>query len=212
MWAILNSPLIMGNDLRVVSPSTLSILNNPAVIAINQDPLGKPAIRIKRNQNVAKDQYRMGECQIWSGNLFGGDQVVAFLNAADENLEMAASLEEIFLRETGKPPQVLEEWDVYDLWANRMSDVVAQEIINSPDSSTQVLKNVDWYNSTALSYEDGVKTGDLRLLGKKVETLAPRSTLSRKVRRHSIELFRLRSSSQEGKEKKAPTDDNHDEL
>jgi alpha-galactosidase len=212
MWAILNSPLLMGNDLRIVSPSALSILNNPAVIAINQDPLGKPAIRIKRNQNVAKDQYGMGESQIWSGKLFGGDQVVAFLNAADEDLEMSASLEEIFLRETGKAPQVQEEWDVYDLWANRMSDAVAQKIISSPETSTEVLKKEDWYNSTALSYEDGVKAGDLRLLGKKVETLAPRTSLSRKVRRHSVELFRLRSPNKEGRKKNMATDDNHNEL
>jgi alpha-galactosidase len=212
MWAVLNSPLLMGNDLRTVSPSSLSILNNPAVIAINQDPLAKSAIRIQRNINVAKDKYGMGEAQVWSGKLFGGDQVVVFFNAAWEDLEMSASLEEIFIRETGKPPQVQEEWDVYDLWANRMSDAVAKDIIDSPESSVKLLENINWYNATALPYKQGIEQGDARLLGKKVQTLAPRSALSRKVRKHSVEMFRLRSPNREGKQKNKPTDDNHNEL
>ena len=61
MWAALKFPLIVGHDLRELSPSTLTILNNPAVIAINQDPLGRPAGRIYRNTNVKKDEYGEGE-------------------------------------------------------------------------------------------------------------------------------------------------------
>jgi len=45
MWAALNSPLLMGNDLRKLSASAFTIFSNPAVIAINQDPLGKSCIR-----------------------------------------------------------------------------------------------------------------------------------------------------------------------
>lgn len=160
MWATLNSPLLMGNDLRTLSPSVLSILNNPAVIAINQDPLGKPAIRIKRDEKVPKDEYGMGETQIWSGKLFGGDQVVTFLNAANKHLTMSATLEEIFLRETGKAPQAQMEWDVYDLWANRMNSVTARSIIEAPESATAILGKREWYNATEVPYEKGVEMGD----------------------------------------------------
>ena len=40
LWAISKSPLIVGCDVTNMSPTTLSILTNPEVIAVNQDPLG----------------------------------------------------------------------------------------------------------------------------------------------------------------------------
>ena len=194
MWAVVNSPLLMGNDLRTLSPSALTILNNPAVIAINQDPLAKSAIRIFRNTNVAKDEYGMGECQIWSGKLFGGDQVVVFLNAADEDLEMSATLKEIFIREAGKAPQVEEEWHVHDLWANRMDEDTARKILEAPvGSRTRLLAEANWYNATATPYDQGIKHGDGRVLGKKVNTIEPHGVLKANVKRHSVEMFRLRS-------------------
>ncbi|RDW62828.1 hypothetical protein BP5796_11130 [Coleophoma crateriformis] len=212
LWAALNSPLLMGNDLRTLTASALSILNNPAVIAISQDPLAKSAIRIKRDVNVKKDEYGVGEAQIWSGKLFGGDQVVIFLNAADEDLEMKASLEEIFIRETGKAPQAQEDWEVHDLWANRMSDAVAQKIIDSPEQYATILSGIDWYNSTVIPYKEGIEKGDKRLLGKRIETLKARTMFVKTVKRHSAQMYRLRSSDRGAKKENLPSDDNHDEL
>jgi alpha-galactosidase len=40
LWAEMAAPLIAGNDLTHMSPQTLSILSNQAVIAVDQDPLG----------------------------------------------------------------------------------------------------------------------------------------------------------------------------
>ncbi|MFH4979169.1 hypothetical protein AB6A40_005878 [Gnathostoma spinigerum] len=40
IWSIWSAPLIMSNDLRLISPSYKSILLNEKVIAIDQDPLG----------------------------------------------------------------------------------------------------------------------------------------------------------------------------
>jgi alpha-galactosidase len=73
MWAALKSPLLIGADLRTLSAQALSILNNPAVIAISQDPLGRSAARIFRNQNVKKDKYGQGQVQIWTGPVFPHD-------------------------------------------------------------------------------------------------------------------------------------------
>ncbi|KAH9213580.1 alpha-galactosidase [Leptodontidium sp. 2 PMI_412] len=203
MWAMLNSPLLMGNDLRTLSSSALTILNNPAVIAINQDPLAKSAIRIFRSTSVAKDGYGQGEIQIWSGKLFGGDQVVGFLNAANEDMKMSASLKEIFLREAGKAPQVEEKWDVHDLWANRMDDEDARKILDaSPEFRLRMFADLDWYNSTEIPYELGIMNGDPRLLGKKIGTVAPHRTLTTVVKKHSIEIFRLRSRDREVKKDK----------
>lgn len=40
LWALLNSPLMIGCDIRDMSESTKAILLNKDIIAINQDPLG----------------------------------------------------------------------------------------------------------------------------------------------------------------------------
>ena len=41
LWAIMAAPLILGNDLMTMSSTTLAIISNAEVIAIDQDPLGK---------------------------------------------------------------------------------------------------------------------------------------------------------------------------
>jgi hypothetical protein len=40
LWSISKAPLIIGCDVRKISAAALSILTNPEVIAVNQDPLG----------------------------------------------------------------------------------------------------------------------------------------------------------------------------
>jgi hypothetical protein len=40
VWAISKAPLLIGSDLSKISESSLEILKNPEVIAVNQDPLG----------------------------------------------------------------------------------------------------------------------------------------------------------------------------
>jgi len=44
LWALMSAPLIAGNDVRSISPSILTILTNPEVIAVDQDPLAFQAI------------------------------------------------------------------------------------------------------------------------------------------------------------------------
>ncbi len=38
LWSILAAPLLAGNDLRTMTPETISLLTNREVIAIDQDP------------------------------------------------------------------------------------------------------------------------------------------------------------------------------
>jgi len=195
----------MGNDLRELSPESLTILNNPAIIAISQDPLGSSAFLIRKDVNVKKDKYGMGETHLWAGSLYGGDQLVVLFNAADEDVDMEASLEEIFYYQgpEGSAPHVQQSWDVYDLWANRMDLGTAQKIIDASadvEAARILLQEANWYNVTELSYKDGLKAGDERLMGKKVETLKARSSLKRTVKRHSAEVFRLRNVGEKVKQ------------
>lgn len=197
MWAALKSPLLMGNDLRTLNAKALTILNNPAVIAVSQDPVGRAVHRVIRDLDVKKDEYGMGEAQVWSGHLYGGDAVVILFNAADEDLNMEASLEEIFVSDGphGSAEQVHEKWDVYDLWANRMEEATAAKILAASSTEyEQILKDIDWYNSTAMPYKEGLKAEDPRLMGKKIGSVSAEGSLKAKVKRHSCEMYRLRTT------------------
>ena len=56
LWAIWAAPLIMSNDLRAISPEAAAILQNAAVIGVDQDPLGVMG-RLKVQQD---------EAQVWA--------------------------------------------------------------------------------------------------------------------------------------------------
>jgi alpha-galactosidase len=196
MWAALNSPLLIGADLRELPASALSILNKPTVIAVNQDPQGKSAHRVSRNLNVPKDKYGQGETQVWSGPLHGGDQVVVFLDAANEEMEMSVSLEDVFVSDGpgGSAPQVQETWHLYDLWANRMPTSAADRIVKAETSALPgEFSKVNWYNSTAVPYAQGLAFGDERLLGKEVGKVDAGSEIKATVPRHAVKMYRLRA-------------------
>ena len=46
LWAMMNSPLIIGCDIRSMSPKAKEILTNKEVIAINQDPEGRSCYKL----------------------------------------------------------------------------------------------------------------------------------------------------------------------
>ncbi len=196
LWAALKSPLMLGNDLRIMEPKALSIINNPAIIALSQDPHGRSATRVLRNTSVPKDEYDIGETHIWSGKLQNGDQVVILLNAANEDVQMSASLAEIFTPEGphGSAPQTKMAWEVWDLWADRMSDEDAKAILDAGNEKERksIQSRLGWYNASELSYEVGLERGDERLFGKKVGSVEPGGAWSVKVKRHSAMVYRFR--------------------
>lgn len=76
MWCIMNSPLLLGNDLRKISPQTLSIITNKEVIALNQDPLCYQARKFRDTLGV----------QLWAKPLISvtsGQVAVALLNTTN---------------------------------------------------------------------------------------------------------------------------------
>ena len=52
LWAILNSPLIAGNDLRDMNQDTRDILLNEELIAVNQDPNGLQGVIVSQKGNA----------------------------------------------------------------------------------------------------------------------------------------------------------------
>jgi hypothetical protein len=70
LWAMLNSPLIIGYDLRKLTPELLSIFGNADIVALNQDPAGNQAVLA----------YDSDEVQIFVKTLADGSKGVALFN------------------------------------------------------------------------------------------------------------------------------------
>ncbi|KAM0709109.1 hypothetical protein Q7P35_003145 [Cladosporium inversicolor] len=200
MWAALKSPLLLGNDLRKMSPETLSIINNPAIIAISQDPRGKAIQRVTANTNVSKDEFGVGEAHVWSGPLANGDQVVILFNAANEDLDMSASLADIFVMDGpgGSAPQVEQTWAVHDLWGHRMTKAAAKSVLEQSSGKIE-----GSYNATETPYAQGLADEDPRLFGEKIGEVKARGQVKAHVPRHAAKVFRLRSVDGKDKTRKS---------
>jgi alpha-galactosidase len=70
LWCLLSAPLLAGNDLRDMRPEIAAILMNKEAIALDQDPLGKQAVR------VAKD----GDLEVWAKPLADGSHAIGLFN------------------------------------------------------------------------------------------------------------------------------------
>ena len=211
----------MGTDVTMMTAETLSIYSNPAIIAINQDPLGIPVTRVwqlpapPQNETYSVDAYTAGETSFWTGELMNGDYVVAFVNGGPKATTLTATMNDVFidLVTTGSNapvPQLKQTYDVYDLWANRMSTTTAQAMINgnftmqtnSTNTTSEASANstlpMQTYNATQLSYKDGLNANNTALFGVKVKTMAPMGTLSAEVPSHGVAVYRLRSQGSGG--------------
>ncbi|KAG9127290.1 hypothetical protein FRC07_014997 [Ceratobasidium sp. 392] len=85
-WAAVKSPLLIGTKLAGISNDALTILKNPRLIAINQDPLGK-SISLQRRYASDKD--------VWSGPLADGSTVVIVINWQNSARSMTFTLADI---------------------------------------------------------------------------------------------------------------------
>ena len=100
LWALLNAPLIAGNDLRSMSAETKTILTNRDVIAVDQDWGGQQGSRV-----------RAGEQQVWVKPMSNGSKAVVLLNRDDEAATISVTPAELGLDSD-------EAYTARDLWAH----------------------------------------------------------------------------------------------
>lgn len=90
MWAIMHSPLLLGNDLTQISDETLEIITNKDIIALNQC-------------NYVYQARRMvdyGDLEVWAKPLIdsmSGEVAVALLNRSNEPQLIHFALEQVGL-------------------------------------------------------------------------------------------------------------------
>jgi len=90
MWCIMSSPLVLGNDVRIIPPSTMKLVTNPFLLHMNQDPLGLQAYVASRDGEayvLVKD----------ADTLFGKSRYVALYNAGETEHEFAVKASDIDL-------------------------------------------------------------------------------------------------------------------
>jgi alpha-galactosidase len=70
LWSILSAPLLIGCDMSQIDDFTFSLLSNDEVLAIDQDPLGRPAQKAQMP----------GDIQVWTKPLQDGSLAVGLFN------------------------------------------------------------------------------------------------------------------------------------
>ena len=131
-----------------------------------------------------------------------GDEAVILLNAGGKDIEMSVSLAEIFIPygPGGSAPHVKYDWDIHDLWAHRMSEATAEELLAAKTTSEKqaLLTKSNWYNATEVPYATGLAQGDARLFGEKIGVVRAGGILKADVKSHAARVFRLRRVAKEG--------------
>jgi len=85
LWTLLASPLLLGNDLTQMDDFELNLVTNDEVLAVHQDPLGKPADRISK-----KDML-----EVWARPLADGSFAVGLFNRDEMDMNVSVSWSEL---------------------------------------------------------------------------------------------------------------------
>lgn len=88
MWCVMQSPLLMGNDLTKISKETLEIITNEDLIAINQGDFSYQAKRLESTH----------ELELWARPLISktsGEVAVVLLNRSSESADMSFALSKV---------------------------------------------------------------------------------------------------------------------
>jgi len=119
LWCMLAAPLLAGNDLRTMTPAIKEILTNKEVIAVDQDKLGKQAVRVaQEGPTVTIGNPPVSSLQVWSRPLADGGHAVGLFNLGAETAKVTAKWSDIGIQGSHK---------VRDLWKHADLGTVADQ-------------------------------------------------------------------------------------
>ena len=101
MWCLLAAPLLIGCDLEHLDPFTFGLLGNDEVLALDQDALGRQAVRVAT----------IGPVDVFMKSLENGSVALGFFNRAEE-LENVNFNKLVSIRLSGT-------YHVRDLWRQK---------------------------------------------------------------------------------------------
>ena len=105
LWAEMAAPLLIGTNLLTASGQTLNTYTNKAVIAVDQDPLGKQGALL----SAANNRF------VFAKPLANGDVAVALFNASDSATAISTNARTAGLRRDAA-------YQLTDLWSGQVSE------------------------------------------------------------------------------------------
>ena len=128
MWAIMHSPLLLGNDLTNMSKETVEIITNKEIIELNQSSYVYQARRLVDH----------GDLEVWAKPLhstISGEVAVALLNRSDKTESISFTLDQIGL--DGNIAHTMK-----DLWSKKTYALSSKKLIEMtvPSHGVVVLK------------------------------------------------------------------------
>jgi alpha-galactosidase len=118
MWSIVAAPLILGSDPRKLSAQTIKMLQNPRVLAVDQDRLGIQGTEIGS----------AGTGEVWVKPLIGGKRAVALLNTGSRSVRITTTANAAGISRAAR-------YGVQNLWSGRRSISTGPiSVVVAPDS------------------------------------------------------------------------------
>jgi alpha-galactosidase len=107
LWAEMAAPLIAGTNIPNMSPTTQSIYENRAVIAVDQDPLGKQAVPVVDGTNGT---------WVLTKPLADGDRAVVLFNSNNAPQEISTTAAQVGV---AAPANGTTAYQLTDLWTGK---------------------------------------------------------------------------------------------
>jgi hypothetical protein len=123
MWAMLAAPLMVSADLTKIGHSSVASLENPEVVAIDQDPAGVQGTLLAA----------AGSAEVWVKPLADGSRAVALLNRGTSPLAIGATASTV-----GLAPSQAYVWR--DLWTHRTRSRGSAVTATVPGGATVLLR------------------------------------------------------------------------
>jgi alpha-galactosidase len=120
LWCLLSAPLLIGCDLEKLDAFTLNLLSNDEVMAVDQDTLGRSAVRIAGKTNL----------DVYAKPLDDGSLAVGLFNRSGTNAVITAHFSSLNL--SGKQA-------VRDLWRQKDLGVFSDQFAATVPSHGVVL-------------------------------------------------------------------------
>eukprot|EP00038_Savillea_parva_P010865 m.193374 g.193374 ORF g.193374 m.193374 type:complete len:481 (-) comp18907_c0_seq1:27-1469(-) len=126
IWAVLASPIIISADLRTLAtdhPDCLAMLLNNDVLAISQDPLGRPGWLVKQTTNATDPSPTAARTtnivtQVFARVLEHGARAVVLFNRAETTMDMHVTWSDVGLPDNGR-------FTVHNVWTGESAPNVA---------------------------------------------------------------------------------------
>jgi len=132
-WALYPSPIFLSCNLANLDDFTLRLFGNEEIIAVNQDRLGQPAVRIKETRRQAFASSKpQSENRVHARHLADGSMALGLFNLSDHPDEVTISLGDL---------EISGSVAVRNLWERKeLGKMEGQIMLAVPAHGAQMLK------------------------------------------------------------------------